>query len=157
VELPRSLQNDRGRGEPPKPAKMRRRSVAARRTPEPAASSQSSQLGQAVSGVEQPPAPEATGGSAAAKLMARANLLLGQGNIGAARVVLGRAAETGSAQATFRLAETFDPLVLSSWRTYGTRGDATKARDLYAKAYAGGIKIAKDRSDALNVEEAAHR
>jgi len=60
-----------------------------------------------------------------------------------------RAAETGSAQAIFMLAETYDPLVLSKWRTYGTRGDATKARELYAKAYDGGIKAAKDRSDAL--------
>jgi chromosome segregation ATPase len=85
----------------------------------------------------------------AARLLERANALLGEGNIGAARVVLERAAEIGSIQATFRLAETYDPLVLSIWRTYGTRGDATKARELYAKAYDGGIKAAKDRSDAL--------
>jgi TPR repeat protein len=75
--------------------------------------------------------------------------LLAQGNIGAARIVLERAAEAGSAQATFRLAETYDPLVLSIWRTYGTRSDATKARELYAKAYDSGVKAAKDRSDAL--------
>jgi hypothetical protein len=85
----------------------------------------------------------------AARLLERANALLGEGNIGAARVVLERAAEIGSIQATFRLAETYDPLVLSIWRTYGTQGDATKARELYAKAYDGGIKAAKDRSDAL--------
>ena len=85
----------------------------------------------------------------ATRLLERANALLGEGNIGAARVVLERAAEIGSIQATFRLAETYDPLVLSIWRTYGTRGDATKARELYAKAYDGGIKAAKDRSDAL--------
>jgi hypothetical protein len=85
----------------------------------------------------------------AARLLERANALLGEGNIGAARVVLERAAEIGSIQATFRLAETYDPMVLSIWRTYGTRGDATKARELYAKAYDGGIKAAKDRSDAL--------
>jgi hypothetical protein len=85
----------------------------------------------------------------AARLLERANALLGEGNIGAARVVLERAAEIGSIQATFRLAETYDPLVLSIWRTYGTRGDATRARELYAKAYDGGIKAAKDRSDAL--------
>ena len=88
-------------------------------------------------------------GSEAAGLLARAKALLGQGNIGAARVVLERAAETGSAQATFALAETYDPNVLATWRTFGTRGDVMKARDLYARAYDGGIKAAKDRSDAL--------
>jgi TPR repeat protein len=76
-------------------------------------------------------------------------VLLGQGDIGAARVVLERAADKGSAQAAFELAETYDPLILPRWRTYGTRGDAAKARDLYAKAETGGIKEAKQRSDAL--------
>jgi len=38
-------------------------------------------------------------------LLARASALLGQGNIGAARTVLERAVETGSAQASFMLAE----------------------------------------------------
>jgi len=85
----------------------------------------------------------------AARLMARASALLAQGNIGAARVALERAAETGNAQATFALAETYDPYVLATWRTYGTLGDPAKARDLYARAYDGGIKAAKDRSHTL--------
>jgi hypothetical protein len=97
---------------------------------------------------EQPVSTEAKAGEAAG-LLARAKALLGQRNIAAARVVLERAAETGSAQATFILAETYDPNVLAKWMTRGTRGDATKARDLYARAYDGGIKAAKDRSHAL--------
>jgi murein DD-endopeptidase MepM/ murein hydrolase activator NlpD len=149
--------NDRDRGVPPKRTKPRRRSIAAHLTLEPAANSQTVKLGQAASGGEQPALPEATGGFGTAKLVQRANVLLRHGNIGAARVVLGRAAEKGSAQATFRLAETFDPLVLSSWRTHRTRGDATKARELYAKAYAAGIVVAKDRSDALSANEAARQ
>ncbi len=84
-----------------------------------------------------------------ARLVARASVLLGQGDIGSARIVLERAAETGSAQASFALAETYDPLILPKWGTYGTRGDATKARALYAKAQAGGIKEATERLDAL--------
>ena len=84
-----------------------------------------------------------------ARLMARASVLLGQGDIGSARIVLERAAETGSAQASFALAETYDPLVLPKWKTYGTRGDASKAQTLYAKAEAGGIKEARKRFDAL--------
>jgi hypothetical protein len=105
--------------------------------------------GVAVARADQSATAEANGSLEAARLLERGNALLGDGNIGAARVVLERAAETGSAQASFKLAETYDPLVLSTWRTYGTRGDAMKARELYAKAYDGGIKAAKDRSDAL--------
>jgi hypothetical protein len=87
--------------------------------------------------------PEAT------RLMARAKALLAQGYIGAARTVLERAAETGSAEADFALAETYDPHILSSWGTYGTRGDAAKAREFYAKARVGGIPEAENRFNAL--------
>jgi hypothetical protein len=87
--------------------------------------------------------PEAT------KLLARARALLTQGDIGAARIVLERAVEAGSARASFALAETYDPNILTSWGTYGTRGDASKADELYAKATAGGVREAKSRSDAL--------
>ncbi|MGY4496192.1 hypothetical protein ACVWYH_000119 [Bradyrhizobium sp. GM24.11] len=88
-------------------------------------------------------------GVQAAKLIVRASALLEQGNIGAARIVLERAAELGSAQASFVLAETYDPLILRNFGTYGTQGDPTKAQALYARAEAGGIKEAKARSEAL--------
>jgi len=88
-------------------------------------------------------------GVQAAKLIARASVLLEQGNIGAARIVLERAVEMGSAQASFALAETYDPLILPNFGTYGTQGDLTKARTLYARAEAGGIKEAKARFEAL--------
>jgi len=104
---------------------------------------------QQAAAIEPPATAEAQGSAEAARLLARASALLGQGNIGAARIVLERAAEMGSAEASFMLAETYDPLVLSTWKTYGTRGDVTKARELYAKALAGGIQEAKDRSVAL--------
>jgi hypothetical protein len=94
-------------------------------------------------------ASEAPGNPEALRLMARASLLLGQGNVSAARIVLDRAAETGSAPALFALAETYDPLILSAWGTMGTRGDAAKARELYAKAFAGGIREAGERLNAL--------
>ncbi|UGY22009.1 hypothetical protein HU675_0028870 [Bradyrhizobium septentrionale] len=103
-----------------------------------------------VAAMEQPAVAEAQGGPEAARLLARASALLGQGDIGAARIVLERAVETGSARASFMLAETYDPLVLATWKTYGTRGDLTKARELYAKALAGGIQEAKGRSVALH-------
>jgi TPR repeat protein len=81
--------------------------------------------------------------------MARANELLAQGDISGARIVLERAMEMGSAGASFAIAETYDPHVLSGWKTYGTRGDAAKAREFYAKAAAGGIEQAKDRLESL--------
>ncbi len=95
-----------------------------------------------------PTAPEAPSNSEATRLMARASLLLNQGNIGVARIVLERAAETGSPSALFALAETYDPAMLSAWGTFGTQGDVGKARELYAKAFAGGIREARDRLNA---------
>jgi len=97
-----------------------------------------------------PPGEEVHDTPEATKLIARARALISQGNISAARVVLERAAETGSALASFALAETYDPLVLLTWKTYGTLGDATKARELYEKAYAGGLDDARSRADALD-------
>jgi hypothetical protein len=128
-----------------------RRTIDGRAAPERAANSQIVQVKQAAeAAASEQPAPEVSQGDPeAAKLMVRARALLGQGNIGAARVVLERAAETGSAQARFMLAETYDPFILSAWGTYGTRGEATKAREFYAKAHAGGIQEAKDRFNAL--------
>jgi TRAP-type uncharacterized transport system substrate-binding protein len=98
---------------------------------------------------DNPRANSGDGSGDTARLMARASALLAQGNIIAARTVLGRVAETGSARASFTLAETYDPLILPRWGVYGTRGDPTKARELYAKAEAGGIKEAKARFEAL--------
>ena len=103
----------------------------------------------------EPPRTAVQGNREATRLISRASALLVQGNIAAARVVLERAAETGSAEANFALAETYDPKVLARWRAYGTRGDAAKARDLYARAYDGGVRAAKDRSRALVVGEGA--
>ena len=81
--------------------------------------------------------------------MARATMLLGQGNIGAARIILQSAADMGSAPALFALAETYDPAVLSAWGTLGTQGDVGRARELYVNALANGIQEAKDRLNAL--------
>jgi polysaccharide biosynthesis/export protein ExoF len=83
------------------------------------------------------------------RLVARASLLLEQGNIGAARSMLDRAVELGSAQALFVLAETYDPRVLSGRQTFGIQSDSAKARELYAKALAGGIRDAQKRLDTL--------
>jgi hypothetical protein len=153
AELRGSLQQERNRAEAP--AQVRKTTQPASEAPTPverASNSQIAQPTQAAEAVapEQPAAAEAQAGAETPRLLARASALIGQGNIGAARIVLERAVETGSAQASFMLAETYDPLVLSTWKTYGTHGDVTKARELYAKALAGGIQEAKDRSVALH-------
>lgn len=115
------------------------------------AASESAKALQAVASVAtaQSAAAEARNGPEAARLVARASALLGQGDIGSARVVLERALEMGSARASFMLAETYDPRVLSAWGTYGTRSEVRRARELYARAQAGGIAEAKDRVEAL--------
>ncbi|HEY1287675.1 MAG TPA: AAA family ATPase [Burkholderiales bacterium] len=94
-------------------------------------------------------AQHAGGVSEIARLMARANALLAQGDIASARIVLERAVDLGSAKAAFGLAETYDPHVLEAWRTFGTLGDVARAKQLYAKARAGGVQEAQDRLNAL--------
>jgi hypothetical protein len=56
--------------------------------------------------------------------------------------------QVGSSSPSQRSA--YGPVILSAWGTYGTRDDATKAREFDAKAQAGGIQGAKDRFDALS-------
>lgn len=90
------------------------------------------------------PSPRAT-----QRLLDRAQQLIGQGEIGAARAVLVQAAEPGGAPALFALAETYDPAVLASWGTVGTLGDLAKAREFYARALAAGAPEAKARLMAL--------
>jgi len=99
----------------------------------------------------------ATERGVAAGLLAHAKALVGQGKIRAARDVLQRAVETGSAHAIFALAETYDPNVLATWRIPRTRGDATRARNLYARDYDSGIQAAKYRSNALVVDSGGRR
>jgi hypothetical protein len=96
-----------------------------------------------------PTAPEALGNLETARLVAQARVLLDQGNIIAARSVLERATESGSALALFLLAETYDRAMLSAWGIFDRRGNVTKARELYAKAVAGGVHEAKYRLSTL--------
>jgi hypothetical protein len=83
------------------------------------------------------------------RLLARANALLRQVDINGARLLLEYALERGSARAAFMLAETYDARVLRSWRALGVSGDLTTARELYARAQAGGIEDAKERIETL--------
>ncbi|WGS21013.1 hypothetical protein [Bradyrhizobium sp. ISRA463] len=158
AELRASLQQERGRV-----AGLEQELALARSTKDMPVAGQVAQAKQVETDAAKPGAAETVavanargqprgnpkGAQDTARLVARASVLLGQGDIGSARIVLERAAENGNAQASFMLAETYDPLILPQWGTYGTRGDAPKARALYAKAEAGGVKEAKQRFDAL--------
>jgi hypothetical protein len=128
-----------------------RRTAAARARPQPSTGNVAPPASQAaeVAAERQPVAPDTKGRPEAARLIARASALLGQGDIGAARIVLERASDTGSARASFMLAETYDPAVLAAWGSYGARSELTKARDFYARAHAGGIQEARNRLNAL--------
>ncbi len=80
-----------------------------------------------------------------ARLLARAEALIKQGNITGAQLLLARGLSLDSAHAAFLLAQTYDPRQLSSWGVRGIPGDATKAQELYTRAYMGGVSEAKTR------------
>lgn len=152
VDLRQTLQQERDRAATlAQELALLRPLTAGSATAEPASASAGPKAPQAVvaSAAGQPAAAEPRNSPDAMRLLARASALLGQGDIGSARIVLERAAETGSARASFMLAETYDPRILSAWGTYGTRGEVTRARELYARAQSGGIPEAKDRVEAL--------
>lgn len=83
------------------------------------------------------------------RLLARASALLRQADINGARELLAYVLGHGSAQAAFMLAETYDPDVLQSWDARGVAGDSAKARELYERAQAGGIRNAEGRIKRL--------
>ena len=83
------------------------------------------------------------------RLTARAQELLHKGDVSGARLLLERAMGSGNARAAFLLAETFDPNMLSQLGVRGIRGDAARARELYAQARALGIAQAGERIEAL--------
>jgi hypothetical protein len=73
------------------------------------------------------------------RLIARAQLLIKQRDIGGARLLLLRAVAHGSPKAAFLLGQTYDPTVLASWRVRGMTADLARARELYARARDGGV------------------
>jgi hypothetical protein len=83
------------------------------------------------------------------RLMVRARALLMQGDVGPARILLERAAQSGNAVALFALAETFDPKILSAWGAQVALADVARARELYGRALAEGVVEAKERLAAM--------
>ena len=94
----------------------------------------------------------ATSAAEEARLIARAEFLIGQGDVAGARRFLERAVEGHSARAAFLLAETYDSRILRTLQVYGVRGDTHRALELYKMASDGGIDKAKERMSALKAE-----
>jgi hypothetical protein len=84
-----------------------------------------------------PPASRVSPGDAE-RALKRAETLLEQGDISAARLLLERAAESGSGRALFRLAETYDPRSLQRWGARGIKGSPERAREFYRLAQIAG-------------------
>jgi hypothetical protein len=82
-------------------------------------------------------------------LIARSQELMLQGDVGAARTLLRRAAEARDAQATLELGATYDPIMLEILRARGVAGDPSAARDWYKKASEFGSHEAQERLNLL--------
>jgi hypothetical protein len=72
--------------------------------------------------------------AAADPLVERAKALIRLGDISGARLLLERAQARDAPNATFLLAQTWDPAMLRAWKVHGLRADPDRARSLYAKA-----------------------
>jgi hypothetical protein len=83
------------------------------------------------------------------RLVKRGEDYLAQGDIAAARLILGRAAEARDARAAFSLAATYDPSVLRQLHVVGFRPDVAQARAWYEKAAEYGSAEASRRLAAL--------
>jgi hypothetical protein len=78
------------------------------------------------------------------RLLSKANELIRPGDVSGARLLLERALESGSAEAAFYLAQTYDPRILVSWNVQGIPPDPERARALYNRAHEAGLSKAKD-------------
>ncbi|MGZ8410845.1 MAG: hypothetical protein ACXWVS_13155, partial [Hyphomicrobium sp.] len=82
-------------------------------------------------------------------LLDHGNRLLELGDVAAARLFYGMAAERGSAEGALLMGVTFDPLYFERHGIRGTRPHVSKAVDWYEKAAALGSPAAEERKNAL--------
>jgi formylglycine-generating enzyme required for sulfatase activity len=91
----------------------------------------------------------------AARLIARGESLLDQGDVAAARVVLERAVMGGDPRAALELGSTYDATFLSQRKLVGATPDATRARFWYERARRYGSPEAEQRLAALGAPPVA--
>jgi curved DNA-binding protein CbpA len=82
-------------------------------------------------------------------LIGRGEKLLSEGDVGAARNLLQRAAEARDARAALALGATYDPIMLAILQAQGVAADLSLARDWYRKASEFGSREALDRLNVL--------
>ena len=82
-------------------------------------------------------------------LIKRSELLISQGDIASARILLQRAAEAHDERAALALGATYDPIMLTLQKAYGVDADTTLARMWYGKARDYGSKDAQQRLELL--------
>ncbi|MFZ0720443.1 MAG: hypothetical protein WAM99_06165 [Xanthobacteraceae bacterium] len=87
-----------------------------------------------------------------ADLVKRAQGFINAGDFSAARLLLRRAAEAGSAEAALALGATFDPDFLRKSRAVGIDPDVARARQWYQKAVDLGSPVAAKQLDSLPQE-----
>jgi len=80
-------------------------------------------------------------------LLARGDALAAAGDVASARLLFQRATDMGDSRAAFRLAQTYDPLVVDKLLSAGA--DVTTARIWYAKANDLGFLQARERLERL--------
>ena len=88
----------------------------------------------------------------AARFFALGLVALADGDVAAARAFLDRAADEGDTRALMVLGDTYDPATLTRLGAVGIRGDASRARDYYARALTAGVAAARQRIAALDAK-----
>ncbi|MGD1035842.1 MAG: hypothetical protein ABR878_01335 [Roseiarcus sp.] len=96
---------------------------------------------------------EANANDEALRLRAQGLVALADGDVAGARAFLERAAEAGDARAILVLGDTYDPATLARMGAVGLKGDATRARDYYARALSAGLAAARERIAALEARQ----
>jgi TPR repeat protein len=91
--------------------------------------------------------------AAALRLRAQGLVSFAEGDIAGARAFLERAAEAGDARAILVLGDTYDPATLSRMGVLGLKGDASRARDYYARALSAGLAAARNRIASLETPQ----
>jgi hypothetical protein len=88
----------------------------------------------------------------AARFFALGLVALADGDVAGARAFLDRAADEGDTRALMVLGDTYDQATLTRLGAVGIRGDASRARDYYARALAAGVVAARQRIAALGAK-----
>jgi hypothetical protein len=110
--------------------------------PAPAAAPQPTTAPPSNDAAAAPPASLSLESDEIAMLLKRGKDAFSTGDLAAARLLLRRAAEAGSAEAALALGATFDPLIIRRLGAIGAAPDAVQARQWYQKAVALGSPTA---------------